>query len=391
MSKQIWSDTALDALKRTGDPLADDCMAALIAQGEVAHANVVLSRIESDQPWPADTPPELRAYLEATAALPASVDRQRIARAQQFFTAMGVQFGVSLLCRSLPVLYAGKKGGAQVLASTGKLTNQFQRRASETLRFILNAAEPGGLEPNGKGLLTIRKVRLMHAAIRFYARRTHGWPAKDWPVDWGEPVNQEELVGTMLAFSLEAVAGLRALGIAVTAEQEEDQLYLWKAIGLVLGIVPQAMPRHAADGRKIWKALGRRNFGPSEAGRMLTQSHVAFLQSNLPHEMRGVVPDLMAKLLGNRVAAMLGLRASVWWDWLIDLVCMLFGLKARLTDRSQTIALFMQKCDECLMGALRDYWVGPNAGRPFQIPDQALHPVGDIAPLVSSSHAAAQV
>ncbi|KPC55060.1 oxygenase MpaB family protein [Amantichitinum ursilacus] len=375
MSKPIWSDAALDALKQTGDPLADDCMAALIAHGESAHANAVLSQMETDAAWPDDIPPELRAYLDATAGLPASVDMRRIESAQAFFTAFGIQFGVSLLCRSLPVLYAGKKGGAQVLASTGKLTNQFQRRASETLRFILNAAEPGGLNPGGKGLLTIRKVRLMHAAIRFYAKRTHGWPAKDWPAEWGEPVNQEELVGTMLAFSLEAVAGLRAMGVKVSKQQEEDQLYLWKTIGLVLGIVPQAMPRHASDGNKIWKALGRRNFGPSEAGRMLTQSHVAFLQENLPHEMRGLVPDLMVQLLGRKVAAMLGLRASVWWDWLIDLARIVFRIKSRLADSSHTVESFMGAYGQRLMEALQKYWAGPNAGRPFQIPDQPLHPV----------------
>ncbi|WP_035057444.1 oxygenase MpaB family protein [Andreprevotia chitinilytica] len=366
----VWSDETLDRLKKTADPLADDCMVALIADGDIAEANAVLARIDTETDWPDDTPAPLQAYLDATAQLPPGTDLARIASAQHVFSTFGLQFGVSLLCRSLPVLYAGKIGGSQVLAATGKLTDHFARRASETLRFILNAAEPGGLAPGGQGLLTIRKVRLMHAAVRHYAKSSTHWPDGCWPQDWGEPINQEELVGTMLAFSLEAVEGLRELGVELGASVQEDQLYLWKTIGLVLGIVPEAMPADITAARQIWAALERRNFGASDAGHLLTQSHIAFLQQNLPDIAHGLVPDLMATLLGRRNAQYLGLRNTGWWAWLVDTLKMIFRIKTRLAGSSHTAQGFMVVYGDALMDGLQRYWAGPNPGRPFRIPDR---------------------
>ncbi|GGP17965.1 hypothetical protein GCM10010970_02460 [Silvimonas iriomotensis] len=377
---QVWSNALLDEFKRTADPLADDCIRHLIAHGDIATANDVLARLDTDQTWPADTPAPLLAYLNATSSLPADVDMARIHRAQAFFTRFGLQFGVSLMCRSLPVLYAGKQGGAQVLAATGQLTNRFERRASETLRFILNSAEPGGLDAGGKGLLTIRKVRLMHAAIRHFALATRGWPQTAWPEQWGMPINQEELAGTMLAFSTIAVEGLRTLGVEVSKADEEDQLYLWKTIGHVLGIIPEAMPDDVGSARDFWQALDRRNFGPSPAGAKLAQAHVQFLQSQLPEIAHGLVPDLMAVLLGRRAAGYLGLQQSHWWSWAIDLMRWVFRIKRKLADSSHTAQSFVEMYSEVLMEALQKHWASADPGVPFRIPDTALHPVTRPAP-----------
>ncbi|KAF0812979.1 Rubber oxygenase [Andreprevotia sp. IGB-42] len=367
-NSRLWSDATLDRFKRSADPLADDCIAALLASGDVEHANQVLAHLDGNGTLPADTPAALAAFLAETAQLPEGTDAVRLQRAQAFFTTYGAQFGVSLLCRSLPVLYTGRQGGAQILASTGKLTEHFERRASETLRFILDAAQPGGLAPGGAGLLTIRKVRLMHAAIRHFARMSSNWPTGRWHVQWGEPINQEELVGTMLAFSLEAMAGLRELGVPVTRQDMEDQLYLWKTIGYVLGITPAAMPRDIPEARKVWKALARRNFGASPDGILLTQAHVAFLQQNLPAPAHGLVPALMSTLLGRRNATYLGLHSGGNWEWAIALLRLLFRIKARLAGSSHTAQSFMGLYGHALMEGLQQHWAGKDPGKPFRIP-----------------------
>lgn len=359
----------------SADPLADLCMRDLILSGNISQANQILTQLDNCTGWPDDTPPKLQAYLEATSRLPAGVDQARIERAQQFFTTYGIPFGISLMCRSLPVLYAGRAGGAQVLASTGQLSGHFERRASETLRFILNAAEPNSLTPGGKGLMTIRKIRLMHAAVRHFARSKQRGAVNHWQAGWGMPINQEELLGTMLAFSQQAVEGLRQLGVKVSKAQEEDQLYLWKTIGGVLGIVPEAMPANTSEAREVWKAIQRRNFGPSEAGHLLTRSHIAFLQANLPDLAANLVPELMTTLLGSRNASFLGLKKYAGWHWVIDLLRVIFRWKSRLANSSHTAESFMQAYGEEFMEALQKHWAGPNPGQPFQIPEQLRAPV----------------
>lgn len=374
----IWSDATLDQLKISADPLADQCMRDLILSGNISKANQILAQMDTYIAWPSDMPPKLLDYLEATSKLAADIDMLRIARAQQFFTTYGIPFGLSLMCRSLPVLYAGKVGGAQVLAATGQLTGHFERRASETLRFILNVAEPNSLAVGGQGLLTIRKIRLMHAAVRHFARSKRRSSSYNWHADWGVPINQEELIGTMLAFSQQAIEGLRQLGVKVSKQQEEDQLYLWKVIGAALGIMPEAMPNNLNEAREVWKALERRNFGYSEAGVMLTNAHVAFLQANLPDLAAGLVPELMATLLGRRNARYLGLKKHSAWGWVLDLLRFIFRLKSRLANSSHTAESFMQEYGEYFMDALQKHWAGPNPGTPFQIPEQ-LHVTSSVA------------
>ncbi|AMC33462.1 oxygenase MpaB family protein [Janthinobacterium sp. B9-8] len=374
MNAPIWSDATLDQLKMSADPLADQCMRDLILAGNISKTNQILAQLDVDKAWPDDTPPKLLAYLEATASLSDDVDFARLERAQAFFTAYGIPFGISLMCRSLPVLYAGRVGGAQLLAATGQLSGHFERRASETLRFILNVAEPGSLSPQGKGLLTIRKVRLMHAAIRHFARSKQRDSQDSWHADWGMPINQEELIGTMLAFSFQALEGMRVLGVKVSQKQEDDQLYLWRVIGRALGINPDAMPVNASQAREVWKALERRNFGSSDAGHLLTQAHIAFLQANLPDLAAGLVPELMTKLLGRRNAHFLGLQKKQAWGWVLDLLRFIFRLKSRLANSSHTAESFMREYGEFFMEALQKHWAGPYPGRAFQIPDQLRAP-----------------
>jgi hypothetical protein len=382
----IWSDTTLDQLKISADPLADLCMRDLILSSNISKANQILAQLDTCIAWPNDTPPKLLAYLEATSKLPDDVDQHRLERAQQFFTTYGIPFGISLMCRSLPVLYAGRVGGAQVLAATGQLTGHFERRASETLRFILNVAEPGGLESSGKGLLTIRKIRLIHAAVRHFARSKQRGAAENWHSDWGVPINQEELIGTMLAFSQQAIEGLRQLGVKVSKEQEEDQLYLWRVIGTALGIHPEAMPVNSTEAREVWRALQRRNFGPSDAGKLLTKAHVAFLQANLPDLAAGLVPELMASLLGSRNASFLGLKKHNSWSWMLDLLRWVFHWKSRLANSSHTAESFMQEYGELFMEALQKHWAGPHAGQAFQIPEQ-MRPSAAQCPMLQRSEA----
>src|SRR6201999_3276000 len=120
---------------------------------------------------------------------------------QEVFACYGPQICLCLLCKSLPEAYACAKG-AQVLYRTGRLTDQdgtmrtFTRRLMETSQFVVNVCIPGGLEPNGKGIVTSQKVRLIHAAIRYFIKKG------EWDVaTLGEPINQEDMAGTLQSFS----------------------------------------------------------------------------------------------------------------------------------------------------------------------------------------------
>ncbi len=368
MKNNRWSNSFLDNMRQQGDSLADNVLDSLEAHGEVEFVNRLLEHLDkNNSPLSPNFPKELADYLQSTQQLPDWADKNKIALAQNYFSSRGAVFGVVLLCGSLPVLYAGGMGGAQILAATGQLTNHYERRAGETLRFILNAMEPGGLSENGSGIRTIQKVRLMHAAIRYYARRNpSAWPARP---AWGAPINQEELVGTLLAFSSQALQGLEKMGVSVSVEEKDAYFHCWKVIGHLLGIQTQLLPEDIADAELLWNSIAARNFIPSDAGKQLAKAHLRFLKHVIPGELcDGIAISLMRYLMGRDIAEKdLGLPKPGWTYLLIDFLRSLFGLKEILMDSSRTLQEILEKESIHFVEGLARHWMHDDS-TPFRIP-----------------------
>jgi hypothetical protein len=361
------SDELLDAMRATGDAPADKVIADILAEGDVAGANAVLAQlVRNSGAVPADFPEGLKQFIAASGVLPDWTDRERIRRAQTVFTSQGALFGLVLMSESLPVLYAGGRGGAQLLYGTGQLSAHFRRRASETLRFILDVMEPGGLLPDGKGLRAIQKVRLMHAAIRHYGEHSPLW--KDKP-GWGRAINQEELAGTLLAFSSVALGGLRKLDVRFSPEDEECFLHVWRVVGHVLGILPEMLPVDMKDAKGFWKQIGERNFMPTPEGKALAADHLAFLREMMPgHLLKGLPDALMHNLMGGRIShGILGLPRPGWIYFLVRWLRALCFLEAKIALSSRRLRKLTSAAGQALMEALYDYW-NQGKGAPFRIP-----------------------
>lgn len=366
-------DTRIDALLRNmrmlADPPADRVLAALVAEGGVAAANAALGRFSrEDVLLEQGAPPVLAAFLSEQGVLPAWSDAGKIRRAQLLFTAQGPDFGLVLMAQSLPSLYAGGYGGSQTLFSTGQLTQHFRRRASQTLRFILDIMEPGQLDPGGKGIASILKVRMMHAAIRHYIRQSGIWTGKTEA--WGEPINQVELAGTFLAFSSVALEGLRKLGLEVSRDDQECYLHAWKVIATVLGIRPELLPADMTEARIMWRRIAATQFTASEEGRALTRDHLAFLEELMPGKiLDGLPPTLMYYLMGRKLACrQLGLPGPGWTYFLVLILRRLIRLEGRIFLSSATLRRIASEAGRQLMESLYRTW-NRGDGSPFRIPE----------------------
>ena len=384
-----WTAADLDALRHVGDPIADPIAQSLIENGQVQAVNQALAWLEDNSgPIPPELPENLSLFLEM-GALPHWADLDRIERAQKMFTSKGTAFGIALLFRSLPVLYCGNTGGAQTLAITGQLPKRFRRRAAETLRFILDVMEPGGLSPQGKGLRSIQKVRHMHASIRWLA--THagakpGSPAPSGPVivddsgvpsswdtkAWALPINQEEKLGTMLAFSTQAIFALRRLGVDVSTQEAEDLLYTWRIVGHLLGIESNQMPYNTLAADNLWALIRQRNFGPSTSGTALMKAHMQFLEDYLvPGTLLDpLVPAMLRFLMGKQMAVeYLGVPKAGLWTLIVLFLRQFLGLGIRLHESTHSNAELVAE-GQAIMEALQHYWQGPDLAPPFRIPEQ---------------------
>ncbi len=117
---------------------------------------------------------------------------------------------------SLGLLYYSLIGGfsappiVQVLDTTGYLTQKCDstfRRLNETFEMVLESLESvDAMRVGGRGWKSIIKVRLLHSSVRLRILRSV------WDSDRnGQPINQEDMMGTLLAFSINVLDSIKRI------------------------------------------------------------------------------------------------------------------------------------------------------------------------------------
>jgi hypothetical protein len=306
-----WTDALLDRMREIADPVADGPVAAVLERGGVDAVNAMMrTLVRVDQPVPEELPDEIRAYLVETLPLPEWADLRRMKRGQQLFETWGVLVAICLFCASLPSSYAAKKG-VQVLALTARLDTDPRRRVMETGQFLIDALTVGGLDEEGKGRRTIQHVRLMHAAVRHLIKARNEQKPGMWHPDWGTPINQEDLAGTLLAFSYIVADPMRRLGVRVSDKDVDAYLHLWNVIGHLLGVRDELLVRDAADAAALVDTIQRRQFKASPEGQELTDALLNLLDELTPfHRFDDTIPPLIRHLIGDETADLLRVPES---------------------------------------------------------------------------------
>jgi hypothetical protein len=308
MATHLWADETLDALREVGDPLADELVTTLGLAPLSRHVYELMSLMEvNGAPVPSQVPGRLRLFLDTTAVLPEWADPARIECGQRLFGRFGPLIVLSLTCGSLPECYAAAPG-AQILHLAARMHRHTRRRVLETAQFVLDVMAPGGLGPEGKGVRSAQKVRLIHALNRAHLRRRTQYQRA-----WGVPVNQEDQLGTLMAFTVVVAEGLRRLGVEFSDEELESYLHTWLVIGSLLGVGDEHMPSGYDAARRLSGEIRRRHHAPCEAGRALTAALVDFMEQAVPGDvLDGFVSVLIRYLVGDDVAEILGIREEDW-------------------------------------------------------------------------------
>jgi hypothetical protein len=232
-----------------------------------------------------------------------------------YFGLYGMETSMLLFFKSLPSAYVCPRG-ATVLHATGRLeefagsTAKFQRRLMETAQFVLNVSSPGAFRPKGKGIENAMKVRLMHAAIRYYIRRDGHWDAEAL----GLPINQEDMAGTMLSFSALTREGIDTMGIPVDPALSKGYFHIWQVTGYLMGLDPRMIPGSEADGHTLGHQILDRNMGSSVQGKELTKALVDFTRDAIPMGLFKHMGEIFIRhYCGDVIADDLGVRRFGWF------------------------------------------------------------------------------
>lgn len=225
---------AYAALQRVGDPLADAAAEALA--GPDGRAHLAQAILEGRSAIPA-----LDAVIREAHAIPIWVDFDRMrpgARLQQRLGRMGM-----LILGAWSLVNSYHCGPAiKPLVFTGQLTERAGRRLAETSRYVVTATRDDALRPGNSGWEMSIRVRLMHAAVRRMIRRAGGFDEQAW----GVPINQADLVGTLIEFSAFIIVGARTLGFSVSTAEAEGLVHLWRYAGYLNGVHPDLLAQFAS-------------------------------------------------------------------------------------------------------------------------------------------------
>lgn len=340
-----WSDDAfLDCLRLDGDAEADECLAAL---GNSRETFGPLFRFlnSNEAKVPDEAPPAIRAFFSQCLRTPApegqAPDFDRLRAGEQVFLSHACCAALVLLANSLPAGYAAPNL-SKVLVLSGDLQTHPYKRLLGVLQMIVNVTARNGFEPTGKAVVTAAKLRLLHAGVRRIAR--HRMP--DYDSRFGTPVNHEDMLGTLMGFSLLVIRGLQELGVGLSARDADAYYYVWRTFGLAMGIHPRGAPHSTeylpatlAEAAEFYQAYERRHYRDAPEnpeGVELTRACLMMLEHIVAHTPArhlgaGRVPRVyMQRMLGARglqqrgVAPLRGHHVLQWmlltplrvWTWL---------------------------------------------------------------------------
>ena len=303
--KIMISKAELSKYRALGDKEADEIINQIVDQNGISSLRQLMSFLSDYQNLSFENQsPILQLFLSANASLPVFYDKKKLIRSTDFYRGNQQNIALILGLYSLPYCYLGADG-AKVLYMSERIKNDTYRRLTETGSFLKAVMNYDNWKSERIFSICL-KVRLLHATIRYFTLHS-----KQWNLAWGYPINQEDMLGTNLAFSLVVLRGMEKLGYSVDKTYEDAYINTWNVIGFLLGIKQEIMPENYLEAVKIDKQIAERQFRQSVEGQELTNSLIQVVRSFAPSEITANLLQSQSRmLLGEKYAKMLGIAET---------------------------------------------------------------------------------
>jgi hypothetical protein len=196
----------------------------------------------------------------------------------------------------------------------------------------------------------------------------------------GQPINQEDLVYTLLTFGLAIPEGLRSWGCHLSDDDCEAFLHTWLLVGHIMGIRDDLLPDDYASAKELFSVIKGRQAIGTDMGKKLTKSLEFFLAEYLPKRMRPDVPMMLIEtLLPPENLAMIKPRDSAQPTSANRLLLKMsfffvrwyYTFKAIIVHHVPVAGHVLGSSFAIAGDALIDSWRDGYDRRPFYIPDNA--------------------
>jgi hypothetical protein len=249
-----------------------------------------------------------RALVELFAEVdhvPSWLDRDTIRLATSTMLRFGASGTYALGSASLMSGYLSR-GAVKPLVATGALTRMARRRLSETGKYVRDLATSGDLGRFSDGVKTTVRVRVMHSLVRRGLIASPAWRRDEW----GAPINQRDMVGTHLEFTLAYVGGLAALGFRISRREREALIHMWRYLGMLVGLRVDLVPTSFAEALELAWIFNQTEAGPDDDSRALAAALMQAWSEGLPGRRGGLVGKLEGRFLTGFSRSILGRKAS---------------------------------------------------------------------------------
>jgi ER-bound oxygenase mpaB/B'/Rubber oxygenase, catalytic domain len=96
---------------------------------------------------------------------------------------------------------------------------------------------------SGAGFRSVLRVRMLHSQVRLRLLRSPNYDTQAH----GVPINQEDLLATLGAFSVACIWTMERMGIYISPDDREANILAWRYIGYYLGIDAALLRRFYSD------------------------------------------------------------------------------------------------------------------------------------------------
>lgn len=318
MAADRWPPEFLDAMRQVADPLTDQLIRETLdlPDGEAALMRLNKYLQTRNALMPADLAPGVRRFLQAPVDL-TWVDGSKLTKARSWFSEWGLIAMLSLFLKALPQYFANADADQVFRIMNIFRKGSLPRFLVEIAQLTFDVMEPGGLDVHpdpplpgsqqtkADGVFALQKLRLHHSIIRHWTQQKSGLKGEPWDLEWGRPLNQEDLALAVITFSLWTLDGVRKLTIPVNQEEEAGGLEVWKVMGFLIGLDDRLQPATTAEARELIEKIGKRQFRRSQAGIALTRELLDRVEGFLPRWLRGLPVGLMRYLMEPRFVDLL--------------------------------------------------------------------------------------
>ena len=212
------------------DPIADAAVRSLAGMSQEQVHKIVTAGMDEDEAGFRDAPAELRALLDFSAQPPDWFDSKALwpgCRAFHADSDLYVQALVgSSIVRGFTTLIS------KAFFATGRLTDHGVRRLRQNIRQLIEIMIPGGLERHGEGWKLSVRIRLIHAQVRHFLRRSDEWDE----AEFGAPIHPAHVALAAANFSALVLEAAMKLGAEPTAEEREAFVQVWRYSAYLMGV-----------------------------------------------------------------------------------------------------------------------------------------------------------